>query len=357
MNDEGLTVIQQIKVGAFIKARGKDGQYRRVSVLEVQGGDLPVKVRMDSGEKKKKPQDVWLSLSECRLIRHINVNWDGFDAKLPTGQDLESRARRREVFAAWGAKRKSLSLEQLQAGVRELVAQDIGADVEEADLCVKSAWKAARNLAPPRKKGQSKAAKTVDSKEFHAFTVALRYYLELAELFEHLDSNQEDDQRLSLRECRRGLAELQAWGITEETLAEKFKGLDPWTPVVSFEDFARLCIEERWSSMNLQMELDSSDDEVKLATAGASVRTGAGIKMEDKRYGLECMQNRKRVMEVFAKADSDGSGRISEDELVSVFAELNSRITPESARRLFQLADSNQDGQVDYEEFCLWLFQ
>jgi len=352
--------VDELKVGTFIKAKiGEDAKYRRVEVVEVEpSGDLNVKVRLKGESKKAPAKDVWMKLCDVRLIRQFSVDWDVFDAELPTDQDPASRDRRQAAFAAWGRGSKSLTLDQLQRGVREGVAKAFGADVEETENCVKSAWRAARNLAPPRKKNKKKAAKTVDIKEFHAFIVALKYYLELAQLFEHLDSNQEDDQRLSRRECRKGLgAGLEVWGITEEILAEKFQGLDPWTPAISFEDFAKLCVESRWSVMNLDMDLDSSDDEVLMASAGATLRSAAGIAHEDKRYGQECLQNRKKVTEVFAKADTNNSGMISEDELVAVFANLNPSITEEVAKKLFRLADSNHDGQVDYEEFCLWLFR
>mmetsp|Transcript_6924 Transcript_6924/g.16513 ORF Transcript_6924/g.16513 Transcript_6924/m.16513 type:complete len:359 (-) Transcript_6924:90-1166(-) len=353
---ENAAALEGFQVGTYIKVRGENGKFKRVEVVEVaDGGEVPIKVRMSD---KKKPKDVWMKLDDCRFIRQISVNWDGIEAKLPIDQDPESRVKRKAVFADWTqGRKKTLSLEELQRGVREYLGAEFGADVEETEIAVKNAWKVARNLAPPKKKNQAKAAKTVDAKEFHAFIVALRYYVELAELFEHLDAQQEDDQKLSHRECRKDMASLEAWGISEEKLAEKFKGLDLWTPAVVFEDFAKWCVEERWSSMNLGMELDSSDDEVQLASAGANLRASVGISREDKRYGQECLHNRKKVMEIFVSADVNKSGTISEEELVEVFSKLESGISKEAARKLFRLADSNQDGQVDYEEFCLWLFR
>merc|ERR1711897_126613 len=110
---------------------------------------------------------------------------------------------------------------------------EIGEDIEEAKTAVTYAWKHARNLAPSTKKG---GAKRVDIKEFHAFIVAFRYYLELAEVSEYLDSRQEEDQRLSLRECRKGLDRLQQWNIGEEELQEKFAGKEAWRPVIKFAD-------------------------------------------------------------------------------------------------------------------------
>lgn len=358
--DSGVSDLEGLKPGTIIKARAADGDFKRVEVLEVDiGQPMPVKVRTlgIAKKKKSKEKDAWMKPEDCRLIREVSVDWEDFDRKMPTGQDSESRDKRKEVFADWAARKKSLTVDQLHRGVRDLLGEDFGTDVEEIEYCVKAAWKAARALAPPKKKGKQSAAKTVDQKEFHAFIVALKYYIELAEIFEHLDTHQEDDQRLSLRECRKGLGSLEAWGITEEKLAEKFKGVECWTPHINFEDFARWCVEERWSTMVLTTELDSSDDEVQLADAGAELRGVAGIANEDKRYGQECLNNRKKVMEIFKRADANNSGMISEDELVAVFTELNSRITPEVAKRLFKLADANQDGQVDYEEFCLWLFR
>jgi len=384
--------LSEFKVGMYIKALDESGKYRRVEVLEVaNGGALPLKVRWmcSSTTKKQKPKETWMRLSECRLIKQIHVDWDDFDRKLPIAQDPHSRETRKQVFSSWDTHRKEhLSLDQLQAGVRKLLGDEFGADLEETEFAVVGAWKAARNLAPPRKKGKKLAAKMVDLKEFHAFIIALRYYLSLAEIFEYIDSYQEDDQRLSFRECKKGMFILEEWGITDEKLAgskghartdrnrigkkfsahpaddtgpagrqaEKFKGHAPWTPVVRYEDFAKWCIEERWSHLDLSMELDSSDDEVQFQLGASVLRKDNPTDVEARRLGKECMDNRKKVLEVFAQADTNSSGKISEDELVAVFEKLNSRISPEVAKRLFAMADSNKDGQVDYEEFCLWLF-
>merc|ERR1712187_1061263 len=134
--------------------------------------------------------------------------------------------------------------------------------------------------------------------EFHAFIIAFRYYLELAELFEHLDACQEDDQKLSLRECRKGLEQLKVWGVTKEALESQFVGVDVWTPKWKFADFAKFCVEKRWAEMNLanELELDSDDEEVLVEAGKATLCEAADIsaQAERRREAEELLENRKK---------------------------------------------------------------
>jgi calmodulin len=281
---------------------------------------------------------------------------------LPIAQDPDSRQRRREVFDSWntGGRKKgtsaSLSLQQLEKGVQDLFKSEIGEDIEEVRTAVNYAWKAARKVAPSTKKG---GAKRVDFKEFHAFIMAFRYYLELAELFDHLDALHEEDQKLSLRDCKQGLEKLEVWGVSSAMLDEEFKDVEFWTPKWKFPDFAKFCVGKRWSQMELELELDSDDEEVLVEEGKASLQDAADIadlRDRRRREGEELKEDRKQVLDMFAQWDSHQSGKISEAELARVIQTLNPDITAEACKTMFEEADVNNDGSIDYEEFCLWLF-
>lgn len=238
-------------------------------------------------------------------------------------------------------------------GVRSLFAGAIGEDVEEASKASTCAWKLSRHLAPSKKAVHSK---TVDAKEFHAFIVAFRCYLELAELFEHLDAQHEDDQKLSLRECRKGMEQLAKWGVREAELREKFEGLDSWEPKWKFDDFAKFCIEHRYHVMTLDLELDTDDEEVLSEQALALTRQTSNLRGKCRHSGAQLKENRMAVMNTFKRWDADYSGKISEEEFESALEALGPEFTPAIAKKIVHLADANHDGTVDYEEFCLWIF-
>jgi len=62
------------------------------------------------------------------------------------------------------------------------------------------------------------------------------------------------------------------------------------------------------------------------------------------------------IIQLFRDFDRDASGCISEEELTSVLARLDSsRWTAEAVKDLFTLADLNRDGVIDYTEFVAWL--
>ena len=54
----------------------------------------------------------------------------------------------------------------------------------------------------------------------------------------------------------------------------------------------------------------------------------------------------------FASFDTDGSGSISVEELREVLVKnLGQQVSDDELDRLVQLADSNGDGEIDFEEF------
>lgn len=55
--------------------------------------------------------------------------------------------------------------------------------------------------------------------------------------------------------------------------------------------------------------------------------------------------------EAFKYFDKDSSGFISEDELYQVMKKFKRTTTRESVRRMLEAVDTNNDGQISFEEF------
>merc|ERR1712113_65106 len=127
-------------------------------------------------------------------------------------------------------------------------------------------------------------------------------------------------------------------GVSEEALAEQFAKVDIWTPKLKFVDFAKFCVEQRWSKMELELELYSDDEEVLVEEGRATLCKAADItaSSERRREALELKESRKKVMEMFSEWDSDRSGKISQEELSTVLAALNPKITPEICSSMFR---------------------
>lgn len=60
------------------------------------------------------------------------------------------------------------------------------------------------------------------------------------------------------------------------------------------------------------------------------------------------------IIDMFKMHDADGNGTISKQELMTIFGTL-SEWTEEEFEELFKLADTNKDGELQYEEFVTWL--
>jgi len=74
---------------------------------------------------------------------------------------------------------------------------------------------------------------------------------------------------------------------------------------------------------------------------------------------LQLMANRmseqdsqKELEDAFRTFDQDGNGFIEADELVRVVTSMGEKLTLEEATAMLAEADANNDGKIDYQEFC-----
>ncbi|CDF37480.1 Calmodulin [Chondrus crispus] len=61
------------------------------------------------------------------------------------------------------------------------------------------------------------------------------------------------------------------------------------------------------------------------------------------------------IREAFNVFDKDGSGKISGDELRQIMKSLGEDLTEEEIQQMIREADTNGDGEIDYEEFVRML--
>mmetsp|Transcript_25615 Transcript_25615/g.59661 ORF Transcript_25615/g.59661 Transcript_25615/m.59661 type:complete len:294 (-) Transcript_25615:98-979(-) len=291
------------------------------------------------------------------------VDWDAVDEILPIGQDSNSRATRHSLFEIMGGKKKkkTLSLNDVVNGVRDLLidastGESLFPMISEFRPAVSCAFKAAHDLAPTKRKSKRSGGKNakLDISEFHAFLIALRQYLELAELFSFLDHSSDSNAMLSLRECHHGREQLMGWGIDDRALEKQFAGLDPWTSKLHFVEFAEWCIKSRWDHLDLSLD-DSDDDAVFADRIAADIRVSCGMGRTNSQKVRDRIA-RRRVVDQFSEYDTDHSGSLSEEELQDILRTVIPGMQPADMHRLFELADVNHDGQVDYEEFLRWVF-
>ncbi|XP_041134078.1 EF-hand calcium-binding domain-containing protein 7 [Polyodon spathula] len=58
------------------------------------------------------------------------------------------------------------------------------------------------------------------------------------------------------------------------------------------------------------------------------------------------------LIKAFRKIDLNGDGYITHNELYKVLTKKGEKMTPEEVKGIIDLADTNQDGKLDYREFC-----
>jgi hypothetical protein len=265
------------------------------------------------------------------------IDWAAVDRALPTAATPEGQAKRRELFDHMDPNHNgSLTLTEATAGLPEPIRPLF--PNRDYRAAVKCAFAVARDAQAVQgsKKVVTEANRNVDRQEFHALLIAFRQYLELDCVFDSIDTD--GDRRLSLKDCNGALDKLKTWKVARAEVKNKFKALgstDEWAPLLKYDDFAEWCIRNRFGNLNLR--LDENDP---LETLKADAGGGSDV-------GL--------LLKAFQRWDDDGNGWISEEELVTVLTKLDPQFTAEMARTLFEVADLNKDGKIDYTEFSKWI--
>eukprot|EP00927_Polykrikos_kofoidii_P028426 TRINITY_DN24826_c0_g1_i1.p1 TRINITY_DN24826_c0_g1~~TRINITY_DN24826_c0_g1_i1.p1 ORF type:complete len:198 (-),score=64.49 TRINITY_DN24826_c0_g1_i1:194-787(-) len=112
--------------------------------------------------------------------------------------------------------------------------------------------------------------------------------------------------------------------------------------------------EEKDEEPEAEEEAEPKEEEEAELNAHKCLKEKAGLQEDASPF--QKMMERDLIAHAFETWDSDGSGCISEAELVIVLKELNPKFTDESVNEIMRAADLNQDGNIDYMEFTCWLF-
>ena len=131
------------------------------------------------------------------------IDFAALSAKLPTGMDPATKARRKALFKASDVNGNGFLS---QAEVDKAVGEAIGSvDLFSCKPVIGRAFSAAKAV------GSGGRPDYVEKSEFRLLLVYLRQYFELYVAYNRLDTS--DDRRLSLPEFRAGVAMLAQWGV------------------------------------------------------------------------------------------------------------------------------------------------
>ena len=96
-------------------------------------------------------------------------------------------------------------------------------------------------------------------------------------------------------------------------------------------------------------KIDSNGDGV----IQLSELNGVLEKYDTKGTVYKALNMRSEIRREFKKYDSDGSGYISKDELLNIVNErTGANVTPKQLELMMKDSDTNDDGRINYEEFC-----
>lgn len=349
------------------------------------------------------------------------MDWSLIEARLFLGDGDDLRAKRNELFKRLNANGSgTLSLSDAQVGVPHLfeakpyesakvwkhpsgkVAYLVPVkDFRPAVRCAfKSGLELSETASGKKRKQKGVAETTVDRREFHAFLMAFRMYLELDVLFSSVDES--GDRELDYHEVKKMLPLMEKWGITQDRVDQLPEFMNKDSGRMRFEAFARLCINRRTflDGKAKDITLDEVDcDSNRVGCADTSAATLEALQMaraeqskaakvapaqvpikSDKTLGaLQTLSSnvlgqdtmsipRAEAMEAFNKRllsvqdtfkdfDKDGSGSISKDELTWLLQKLAPGISRKEVSELFTAADTDKDGSVDWNEFVAFVFR
>lgn len=151
----------------------------------------------------------------------VDVDWKALSAKMPTGKDAASKAKRKAMWKRADPNGNGyLSLAEVDLMVRDVV----GKEMFSAKPAVAAAFHAARQSGGGQQTGR--AGDYVEFKEFRKLFVCLRQYYELYAMFNRLDTS--DDRRIDSGEFKSGAEMVKGWGveIKAEELDAEFAAID-----------------------------------------------------------------------------------------------------------------------------------
>jgi len=193
----------------------------------------------------------------------VIIDWSAANAQLPIGLDKQSKHARKKLFSQFDPNGNGvLSLAEVDRGLKKVLT--VGG-ISECTPAINRGFQAARDIVPPV---HSYSNSYIDRNEFRFFLVYLRYYLELWEYFDMIDTS--GDNRLRLREFQAALPLMSRWGLKasfdwEANPKAAFAQIDRnGGGVVLFDEFADFCLRHCLHQASVE-DIDVDEQEEALA--------------------------------------------------------------------------------------------
>merc|ERR1711920_1128245 len=100
----------------------------------------------------------------------------------------------------------------------------------------------------------------------------------------------------------------------------------------------------------------SEQEEVDLDSSMSEIRKGLQIKKGAQMNLPELRASNRKVYSIFQQWDKNRDGSLMKEELCGVLKVLNPIFTDIELDALFKAADVDRNGEIDFYEFCDWLF-
>lgn len=256
----------------------------------------------------------------------VEIDFAAVQKKIPYEKTREAYALRTQFFNKLDKNRNgTLTLEECQKGIEAELQIDAAVDV---GAIVKRSFQAAKNWTSDD--ANHADADTVSRQEFRILLRCVHHYIDLKILFDQIDS-MDDDYKITQEEFINGLDKLEKYGIKvekdkAETTFKQIDGNDAGTDIF-FEEFCTWCLKQKASLA------DAEEAPV-----------------------LKELTVQNRIMTDFEKWDVNRDGTITRQELSMCFTKLGSQFNGEELDKIMKVADTNEDGKINYREFVGWLF-
>ena len=176
-----------------------------------------------------------------------DIDWTAINAKLPTGSDPASKARRKKMFQDFDNGNGILSLAEVDKAIRDVLKID---QLFNAKPAILRAFQIAKNSTKAK---HESGDDYIELREFKFFLLSLRQYFEYWVAFCRTDTD--GDHRISLIEFKKAKSMIEVWVGPISDIEEEFKKIDTnGGGTILFDEFCAWAIQK-----NLDLEDDDDD--------------------------------------------------------------------------------------------------
>jgi len=178
------------------------------------------------------------------------IDWTAINAKLPTGSDSASKARRKKMFQDFDNGNGILSLAEVDKAVRDILKVD---QIFNAKPAIMRAFQIAKNST---KSNKDSGDDFIELREFKFFLLSLRQYFEYWVAFCRTD--EDGDRRISVEEFKKSQSMIEVWVGPIADVEGEFKKIDTnGGGTILFDEFCTWAI-------NKNLDLEDDDDDIAM---------------------------------------------------------------------------------------------